>query len=191
MAASASDRVERRLWWAAFVYLGAIYLSLYPLQFAMDLLRRHDLLRLAIGATFLSAAGAGLFVGVRQGWRPRQWLVAAAGAVLVGLLALRLDVVQERLHLIEYGALGLLFWAALARRDERHGRTTLVHGVRTVALATLLVGAAGWLDEGIQGLLPNRVYDLRDVGINAGAGALAACFAEVHRRLGDPRGERR
>lgn len=188
---AAPDRMERRLWWAALVYLGAIYLSLYPLQFAMDLLRRHNLLRVAIGATFLAAAGAGLLVGVRRGWRARQWLVAGAGALVVGYLALRLDVVQERLHLVEYGALGLLFWAALARRDERLGRDAVVDGVRTVVLATLLVGAAGWLDEGIQGLLPNRVYDLRDVGLNAGAGALAACFAEVHRRLGDSRGQRR
>jgi len=188
---SAHDRAERRLWSAALVYLGAIYLSLYPLQFAMDLLRRHNLLRLAIGVAFLSAAAAGLVFGLRRGWLARQWLVAVAGALLTGTLALRLDVVQERLHLIEYGALGLLFWAALTRRDERHGRTGAVHGVRTVALATLLVGVAGWLDEGIQGLLPNRVYDLRDVGINAGAGALAACFAELHRRLGAPGGRRR
>ncbi len=27
--------------------------------------------------------------------------------------------------------------------------------------------ALGWIDEGIQSLLPNRVYDMRDVGVNA------------------------
>jgi VanZ family protein len=38
------------------------------------------------------------------------------------------------------------------------------------ALFTL---AAGWIDEGIQGLLPTRFYDLRDVAFNAAAGVLA------------------
>lgn len=31
----------------------------------------------------------------------------------------------------------------------------------------------GWCDEGIQAILPGRVYDLRDVGINALAGFMA------------------
>jgi len=31
----------------------------------------------------------------------------------------------------------------------------------------------GWLDEGIQAILPNRVYDVRDVGFNALAGLMA------------------
>ena len=36
--------------------------------------------------------------------------------------------------------------------------------------ATVLLG---WLDEGIQWLLPNRVYDIRDVGFNALAAVMA------------------
>jgi len=183
---SVRDRAEGRLWLLAAVYLIAIYLSLYPLQFAMDFLRDRNLLRVSIGAAFLSAFAAAAWLGWRRRWRAGQWLVAAIAAVVVGALALRLEVVQERLHLVEYGALGLLLWAALARRDERLGRSTVADAARTVALATLLVTLAGWLDEAIQGLLPNRVYDLRDVGINAGAGALAACFAAIHRRLGRP-----
>ena len=31
----------------------------------------------------------------------------------------------------------------------------------------------GWIDEGIQFLLPNRVYDIIDVGFNALAGLMA------------------
>ena len=43
----------------------------------------------------------------------------------------------------------------------------------------------GWLDEALQGVLPNRVYDLRDVRLNALAGALALAalaFARWGRR---------
>jgi len=36
-----------------------------------------------------------------------------------------------------------------------------------------LTAAVGWIDEGVQHLLPNRVYDLRDVALNAAAGLLA------------------
>ena len=48
--------------------------------------------------------------------------------------------------------------------------------------------AFGWLDEGIQWLLPGRVYDLRDVGFNALAAAMAVfgrlALAWARRRWG-------
>ncbi|MCK5438817.1 MAG: hypothetical protein KAI97_02685 [Gemmatimonadetes bacterium] len=47
-----------------------------------------------------------------------------------------------------------------------------------------------WLDEGIQALLPSRVYDLRDVGVNALAGLMAIAaslaLARARRRHGAP-----
>jgi VanZ family protein len=42
-----------------------------------------------------------------------------------------------------------------------------------VVLAVLVTGLAGWGDEGIQSLVPNRVYDVRDIGFNTLAGAMA------------------
>ncbi|MCZ6508108.1 MAG: VanZ family protein, partial [Acidobacteria bacterium] len=70
---------------------------------------------------------------------------------------------EVKLHFVEYGVLGGLFYSAL-----RSG------GARWVALpAVILTGLAGWLDEGIQYLLPNRWYDLQDVAINTVAGAIA------------------
>ena len=38
--------------------------------------------------------------------------------------------------------------------------------------AVLVNGVAGWGDEGIQALLPSRVYELRDVALNFGGGVL-------------------
>ncbi len=181
---NARDRTELQLWRVAAVYLAAIYAGLYPLQFVLDFLRQRNLLRFTIALAFAAGAGALVVLGRRCRWRPGQWLVAGLGTATMSLAALRLDVVQERLHLVEYGLLGLLFWAALARRDDRLRRTARGDALRRVVLSTLLAAGAGWLDEGIQAALPNRVYDLGDVGINAGAGALAACFAEIHRRAG-------
>jgi len=64
----------------------------------------------------------------------------------------------EALHVVEYGVLGVLALRALA------------HGGRDVLLApaaALLAASAGCLDELIQWLVPQRVGDLRDIGVNA------------------------
>jgi hypothetical protein len=52
--------------------------------------------------------------------------------------------------------------------------------------AVIVTVAAGWIDEGLQGLLPNRFYDLRDVGLNGLAGMLAVAFLAALSRLGSP-----
>jgi VanZ family protein len=90
---------------------------------------------------------------------------------------------EERFHLLEYGLLAGLVYTALLER-QRPG-----DGVRWSALpaflAALLTGLAGWLDEGIQHLLPNRHYDWIDVGLNLLAAVLAigalAVLAEARR----------
>jgi VanZ family protein len=40
-------------------------------------------------------------------------------------------------------------------------------------LAAVATALLGWVDEGIQWFLPNRVYDLVDVGLNAAFGLMA------------------
>jgi hypothetical protein len=47
----------------------------------------------------------------------------------------------------------------------------------------VLTATAGWLDEGIQYLLPNRWYDLADVALNAASGALGAGLVALLRPL--------
>ena len=49
----------------------------------------------------------------------------------------------------------------------------------TAALAILVTALLGWFDEGIQALLPNRVYDVRDIGFNTLAGLLAVAASLV------------
>jgi hypothetical protein len=169
-------RSEERRWWRlSLAYLAAIYLSLYPLQFVLDFLRARNLLRLSLAALFVAAAAAVAVWMRRRGARRLEWLaLAGIGAVYAALLE-RMTIVQERLHLLEYGLLALGFRAALEARRRRGAPTGGAAGV--AAGAWLLTALAGWLDEGIQGLLPNRVYDLRDVGFNALAGALALASA--------------
>lgn len=170
---------ERRLWIAVAVAVGALLAALYPLQFALDALRSRNLLRASIAGLFLICATAVVGALARRRAPLQAWLLLAVTAAIYAGLALAMEVPQERLHLVEYGALALLVRAAVAesvavRRLE--ARVTSVD-IWTLGGVTLI----GWLDEAVQGILPNRVYDLRDVGFNALAAGLALAAATVMR----------
>jgi VanZ family protein len=81
----------------------------------------------------------------------------------------RIEIPEERTHLFEYGLVGVFIYQALCERARNGGRVP-VPAIIAVILTTIL----GWVDEGIQWILPNRVYDWRDVGVNALAGLMAA-----------------
>lgn len=162
---------ERRWWWIAWTYVAAIYLSLYPLQFVLDFLRARNLLRLSLGVLALALAAAAAAALVRRRAGAREWTALAATGALYALLALHMPIVQERLHLAEYGLLALAFRRALELRAAGRGGRPGPLGVAVRAAG--LAAVAGLADELIQGVLPNRQYDLRDVGFNAGAAVLA------------------
>jgi VanZ family protein len=169
-----AGRARERFWWrAAAAYLVALYLSLYPIQFAMDFLRAHDLLRASLAASFTTLGVLVVIVVARHRAGPLEWLALAAIAAVYVAQMSRMGIVQERFHLAEYGGLALILHAALRARFSRPERS--VAWLRTAAAvgAWVLASAAGWLDELIQAVLPNRRYDLRDVGFNALAAALA------------------
>jgi len=173
---TADARIEERRWWRlSLAYLAGIYLSLYPLQFALDFLRARNLLRLSLAVLFAAAAAAVAVWMRRRAAGRLEWLALAGVGAVYAALVERMTILQERLHLLEYGVLALGFRAALEAR-RRRGALGGSAG-RAAVGAWLLTALAGWLDEGIQGLLPNRIYDLRDVGFNALAGALALASA--------------
>lgn len=66
----------------------------------------------------------------------------------------------ERIHFIEYGVLGWLVWRAAG--DKKWG----------FAVALVYIIAISVLDEAIQGILPSRYYDLRDIWMNILGGSL-------------------
>ena len=178
---------ERRLWLLAAILVAFIYGSAYFVQFLLDALRARGALEGTIWGAFGLAAAAGLGAVARA--RPGRWeialLAAAAGVYLLWLR--QLHIIQERIHLIQYGALGGLAYAALRERW-----TTPVRRWQhwPAACAILIAGAAGWGDELVQGLLPNRHYDLRDVATNAEAAALFVLVVAARHRLRAERARR-
>jgi len=178
--------LELRLWLLAACVVAGIYASAYSVQLVLDELRERSLLTSTIWGVLI-VAGAGALAVVARG-RPSPWelalLVAAAGAYV--LLLRHLTIIQERIHLLEYGAVGGLAYAALC---ERWGVEDAAAAARPrwqrwpAAWAVLLGGAAGWGDELVQALLPNRHYDIRDVVTNAEAAALLVLVLAARRQL--------
>jgi hypothetical protein len=118
---------------------------------------------------FLAAVLAALALAAAFAWRAFAQLGVRARAALVLGAALYAGVAWrlrgnpvEAVHIVEYGVLGLLALRALAL------------GARDALLApgaALLAACVGLVDEGLQWLAPKRVWDLRDIGINALAAA--------------------
>lgn len=163
---------ERSLWLLAAGYTLVIYLSLGWVRAVTDPLRERNLLRLVIVLLFVVAAVAIVAWMLRRRAGRREWAVLAATALAYAALLPLARRAEEQLHLLQYGLLGGLIYAALAERRRARGEPPAPSGA--VWAAFLLTALLGWIDEGIQDLLPGRYYGLQDVVINAIAGGLAA-----------------
>lgn len=160
---------ERRLWFAALAVLAAIYATVGLAGTLAAELRERALLGVAFATGFVLVLAAIVGSALRRRPGRREIWVGLGLAAAYGMIVVRMGVGPvERTHLFEYGLLAVLIHQALVER-RRHGGRVRVPAVLAVAATVLL----GWLDEGLQALLPNRRYDLRDVGINAAAGVMA------------------
>lgn len=178
--------LERRLWIQAGALLLLIYASLYSVRPAAEWLRSRNLLRASIFGLLLVV---GLLIlrwclARSPGWRELGVLALFAVIYLLALWPIRMP--EERFHLIEYGLLSCLIYAALLER--RRPGAGIRWSAKPFALAVVATGLAGWVDEGIQHLLPNRHYDWLDIALNLMAALLAVsamtALAEARRADG-------
>ena len=163
-----SDR-ERRLWLYTLVVVVAIYSTLGLAGTLAGVLRERNLLDVSFIVGFLMVIAAIVGSGLKARPGPPEIWVALGVTAVYGMVVVRMGIgPAERTHLFEYGLVAILIYQALRER-ARNGRRVPIPALLTVVITALL----GWVDEGIQALLPNRVYDLRDVGVNALAGLMA------------------
>ena len=166
-----SSRRERRLWLWVLVVMAAIYATLGLAQTLAATLEERGLLDISLGLFLLCMFLVAVTV-LTQGLKVRPGGAEVAvfiGVVTAYLLVLtRMTVPTERSHLIEYSIVGVLIYEALTERASQ-GRSVPLPPV----LAVLLTAALGVLDEGIQWLLPNRVFDPVDILFNLLAGTMA------------------
>ena len=166
-----SSKRERRLWLWVLVVMVAIYATLGLAQRLAETLRERGLLDVSIGLFLLCMFLVAVTV-VTQGLKVRPGgaeVAVGVGVAAAYLLVLtRMTVPTERSHLIEYGVVGVLIYEALTERKSQGRRVPL-----PPVLAVLVTVALGALDEGIQWLLPNRVFDPVDILFNLLAGTMA------------------
>lgn len=178
-----SDRVHSRGTLAARIALALLLLTIYStlavIRRVTNALRDAGQLKNVVGLAFGLAALAVIILLIRTPAlrKPKTLFLVAASAALYALVIWPMDSPEEKLHFIEYGTVGVLWFLSLPLQWSTRRRYL------TAALATV---ASGWLDEGIQALIPSRYYDLRDVGFNALAGLMALTLFTVARALAAP-----
>lgn len=178
MSLISSDR-ERRLWlWALAVVVG-IYATLGPANTLAGALRASGLLEIAFASGMLLIGVAILLLGLRVRPSGAEIGVAVGVAATYLLVFVRMNLPEERTHLIEYSVVAALIYQALGERAA-NGRKVPYPALLAWGLTALL----GLLDEAIQWALPNRVFDPRDILFNALAGFMAvfASFALARAR---------
>ena len=172
-----TSKRERRLWLWTLVVVTAIYATLGMAQTVAGALDDFwlgagfwtglVLVGLAVAVTGLKTRPRGLQIGVALG---------IAGVYLIAFL--RTAIPAERSHIIEYSVVALLIHEALKERASQ-GRRVPVPTLIAIAATTLV----GLLDEGIQILIPGRVFDTFDILFNflaalmAVAGSVALAWA--------------
>jgi hypothetical protein len=178
---------ERR--WLAFGAYVAVVFGTVPLTRQVLLaLRNTDLLGATVtGSYALAVASVVHYVLFNR--RLPDWIAFAVVAALlcvVTVLLLGLAIPEERVHFLQYGAMALLARNALARGTDGNA-----HAARNLLLGVALTSTLGLLEECLQGLVPQRVFDWRDVAMNAAAALTTLLLDELlHDRLRLRRGGR-
>lgn len=150
-----------------FVYTGLLYITLpYGPSFYKDIeASTNGAFRYYLNAIFL-VVGTGLLVYIAFGRfsdKIERYLWLLGIAMGYGLFLTMTELPSERIHFLEYG---LLSWplAAALRHD--------FSGPRLLLFASLIISLLGFMDEGIQWLLPRGFFDLKDVWMNTAGGFL-------------------
>lgn len=144
-----------------------IFFALFIIVSASFMRQLSDFLKVNIGTTgfvisiglILIGAGLAFFIFTvkhNPGWLR---LIGVLGLLTAGLILVwQISIPIERIHLLEYGILGLLTTRDLGRKAKT---------ARGIILAGIFVTIIGCFDESFQAILPYRVFDLRDIGFNS------------------------
>ena len=153
--------------WCALVVV-TIYGTLGLTGALAEWLRSEGLIGIAFGAGALLVLIAAAALGTRARFGTAE-VGVVLGVVAVYLLAFaRLGTPEERTHLIEYGIVAVLVYCARTERNRQTGRIPV-----PAVVALGITAVLGTVDEVIQGIIPSRVFDVRDIGFNVLAAILA------------------
>ncbi|MEM7172234.1 MAG: VanZ family protein [Pseudomonadota bacterium] len=158
--------------WLSWLYVALCVLGIFlTVPFARqlqgvfsDTFGREAFIYVVVAAVLLGAVLAVLVLRRARALKGSQlFWIGAVGTVYVGYAVTLRKNPEEALHFIEYAFLGWLMFRALSHH-LRDG---------SIYLCAVILGAGiGIMDESIQWVVPDRVWDLRDIWINLVAIAL-------------------
>ncbi|MCG8606550.1 VanZ family protein [bacterium] len=159
---------ERSLWLWTLIVVMVIYSTLGLARTLAWALRDQGLLTplFLLGVLLIAATIVTQALRVRPGGAEIAAILGIAAAYL--LVFVRMGLVTERSHLIEYGIVAVFIYEALRERASQ-GRRVPVPALLAIVATTLI----GVLDEGIQLFLPSRVFDPIDILFNFLAAVMA------------------
>ncbi len=160
-------RSKSFLWSLIACYVTLIYSTLYIMRPILNSLKMtlKGYLNLSVGIMFLIILSLVLahIISNRECYSVSQYLWFSFICCLYGLAIYIVDVPEEQVHFIEYGVLSALIYLAL---------THDINSRSIYFLSSLIVFVSGAIDEIVQWVLPNRIFDIRDIVINGIAGIL-------------------
>ncbi len=156
------------VWSLIGCYVTFIYSTLYIMRPIINFLKMtlKGYFNLSVIIAFLMILSFVLvyIIKNREDYGISQYLWFAFISCLYGLVIYILDVPEEQIHFIEYGILSALIYVALTH--------DIHNNVYVYFLSIHIVFAFGAVDEVIQGILPNRMFDIRDIIMNGISGIL-------------------
>lgn len=132
------------------------------------ILRESGLLEMSFALALLLVLATIFTQGLKKKWGRAEIGVILGVAAAYILVFVRMAIPEERTHLIEYSIVGIFIYEALTERANHCGRVPV-----PALLAFLVTALLGILDECIQILLPNRIFDPLDILFNVFAGFMA------------------
>ncbi len=172
---------EKRLWLWAFVVFATIYATLFIGRPLANQLRDQNIQAIFFLFGILLVGAAIIVHGLRT--KPSKLEIS----ILLGIIAVYVMFIfrlgaPERSHVMEYSVLAIFIHKALIERA--HQRKLIVAPAFLAVIVAFLIGV---LDESIQIILPNRVFDPQDILFNGIAVTVAvgasALLTEVRKRI--------
>jgi len=170
-----SEGLRARYWLHVFGLVSLIYSTLYivrPICTFLKVSTPFPLLINILCIVLLISLMIGFWRKIRITKLSSYFILSMVlCAYIYGLIILPYP--EEKIHFIEYGFLAYLVFKAI-RIDVQK---PVAYGY-----AFILVLIVGWVDEGIQYLLPNRYYQTEDVILNSISGALGLFLVFIFER---------
>jgi len=150
---------KKKDWIIALAYVGFIYATLSVVRIPISYLRSHGLLTITLYTIYVLIFALLLAELIRR-TKFEAWRVTLVVCIflLYYIVGKHVSSPEEQIHFLEYGLVGVLFHRAL-----QHHVSSFWKGC---GVALILSSLAGWLDEILQGFLPSRHYDVRDILLN-------------------------